>query len=94
MSFQKRFSKREMGFQGAAPLTNEEYGKFLFGRRSICGGVVKLHISLKKEGFLQGFFSSRNLPNVQIITCSLIVDMLAGSLSLLAFQRAFAQNHG
>ena len=94
MSFQKRFSKREMGFQGATPLTNEEYGKFLFGRRSICGGVVKLHISVKKEGFLQGFFSSRNLPNVQIITCSLIVDMLAGLLSLLAFQRAFAQNHG
>ena len=93
MSFQKRFSKREMGFQGATPLTNEEYGKFLFGRRSICGGVVKLHISLKKEGFLQGFFSSRNLPNVQIVTCSLIVDMLAGSLSLLAFERAFAQNH-
>ena len=58
MSFQKRFSKREMGFQGATPLTNEEYGKFLFGRRSICGGAVKLHISLKKEGFLQGFFSS------------------------------------
>ena len=83
-----------MGFQGVTPLTNEEYGKFLFGRGSICGGVVKLHISLKKEGFLQGFFSSRNLPNVQIITCSLIVDMLAGSLSLLAFQRAFAQTHG
>ena len=82
-----------MGFQGATPLTNEEYGKFLFGRRSICGGAVKLHISLKKEGFLQGFFSSWNLPNVQIITCSLIVDMLAGSLSLLAFERAFAQNH-